>query len=155
MKRYVYSDKSGMKSEWMPPKNWSGTLPEGVTEHPADHPFFKPLPAGHMLDHSTLPPSVVPIPDKTPEEREAERLASRKTYSPKQFIERFTQEEINNFKVLSESNPNVWTWLMVLTGADYVDLLDPLVKDAMAWFVYEGHITQARHDEIMTLEFEQ
>lgn len=78
MKGYVYTAENGLKSEWKPPHNWNGTLPAGVTAHPADHPFFKPLPAGHQLDHSTLPPSVVPIPPKTEAELAAEADAAFK-----------------------------------------------------------------------------
>ena len=152
MKKYLDTIN---QNEWVKPPKHIGPPPEGVIEAPADCPYFKPVPTGKRITWASGMPELEDIPEKTPEEIEAERIASRKTYSPKQFIERFTQDEINTFKTLSEINPNVWTWLMVLTGADYVDLLDPLVQDAMAWFVYQGHITQARHDEIMMLEFEQ
>lgn len=142
------------QNEWPMPPRHTGPLPDGVIAAPADCSYFQPLPEGKRITWASGMPELEDIPAETPEELEAERIASRKTYRPKQFIERFTPDEIEHLLTLSDSNISVRMWVTVLTGASFVDLLDPTIQNAMAWFVFEGHITQARHDEIMTLEFD-
>lgn len=69
MSRYIDTQSY---TEWLPPRNWAGHLPAGVVALPADHGFFKPLPAGHVVDWSSGLPDIVPVPPPTAEQLAAE-----------------------------------------------------------------------------------
>jgi hypothetical protein len=87
----------------------------------------------------------------TPEQlaANAAALIVPETYSPKEFIERFTLEELTAIYTYATTSVQMRIWLDVLVGASYVAVNDPGLLQGMAFLVYEGLITQARHDEIL------
>lgn len=85
--------------------------------------------------------------DKTAQEILNSRIVP--VYTPKEFIERFTLGELRTIYGHAATNTDVRIWLDRLTGAGFVVPSDQALKDGMAYMVFEGLITQARHDEIM------
>jgi len=71
------------------------------------------------------------------------------TMSPKQFIERFTIEELRTIYSHAETVVDCRIWLDRLTGAEYVALCDDALIVGMLYFVSIGILTQERFNEIM------
>lgn len=71
--------------------------------------------------------------------------------SGKEFMELFTPEELIVIYTHASTNINVTIWLHRLVGAEYVVRTDESLQIGMAYMVYQGLVTQVRHDEIMVI----
>lgn len=72
--------------------------------------------------------------------------------SPKEFMERFSLDELRAIYNHANEVVDVKIWLDRLTGASHVELCDQGLIDGMAYMVFQGLITQERHDAIMDME---
>ena len=71
--------------------------------------------------------------------------------SAKAFMELFTPEELIAIYTHAETHIEVKIWLHRLVGAEYVVRTDQSLQIGMAYMVYQGLVTQIRHNEIMVL----
>lgn len=132
------------RNEWSP--NYYG---EEIPPHviPCDsNPFFSAIPYGKKLSWvlDELPILVdMDVSEYPP--------APEKFFSPKEFIEKFTIEELRLIYNHATINVDVRIWLDRLTGAAYVVLSDSALLAGMAYMVYQELITQERYLEIMEL----
>lgn len=66
------------------------------------------------------------------------------------FMEEFTPEELltifNHGKLVTETI----IWITAMAAAASIESTDPRTINGMAYLVYQGLITQARYDEVMT-----
>lgn len=72
--------------------------------------------------------------------------------SSKQFIERFTLDELRAIYTHADAVIDCRIWLDRLTGASHVELCDEALIVGMMYFVDIGIITQQRFNEIMDME---
>jgi hypothetical protein len=123
---------------------------EHIRAVPDDYPFFQPLSAnsvGEWINGEFV------VRQLTSEELEAIAAAQIEvpTFSPKQFIEFFTIEELRAIYQHAETVIDCRIWLDRLTGAAYVDLTDQALVVGMTYFVYQQIITQERFNEILRI----
>lgn len=71
--------------------------------------------------------------------------------SPKEFIERFSIEELRLIYTHAETVIDCRIWLDRLTGAEHVELCDEALIIGMLYFVSIGLISQERFDVIMDI----
>lgn len=74
---------------------------------------------------------------------------TRKQYSSREFAALFTQAELEGIYNHAETVIDTRIWIDQVMGADFIDTTDTLTVNGMAYAVYQGLITQARHDEIL------
>jgi hypothetical protein len=140
------------RSEWS--RNFAGEQPhDGVIAVADDHPFFVGFnKQTHYLSWVIGEEPV--LVEYTQEELNAiEELnyqSNKPNYSGKEFIEKFTIDELRAIWNYANTIVDVRIWIDRLVGASYVDPTDPALQQGMAYMVYQGLITQQRYTEIMT-----
>lgn len=88
------------------------------------------------------------VRDKTAQEIADER---RQVWTAYQFLQRFTEQELENIRQRTATDPVCWRFLTLATAAQEVYNDDPMTLIGMDYLVFSGLLTQQRRDEILSL----
>lgn len=129
-----------------------GLIPVHILAVSNNHPFFSPIDLNTHYWYWTegeQPELVAYTEEELTAKEELIAQATKKTYTPKQFMERFTPGELVDIYTHAESVIETRIWVDRLLSSTYVDLSDVALLNGMAYLVYQGLITQERYDLIM------
>jgi hypothetical protein len=143
------------RSQWVPNPSFRvgiDPLPEGVVEIPADHPYLTSYDTYTYYLSWTV--GEVPVLTEYTEEQLAQRSADllhslRRIWTPIEFIQRFTPEEVDSIYAFAETSRSARIWLDTMLGSTYIDSADERLQTGMVYFAYQGLITGERYSEIM------
>lgn len=116
----------------------------GIIPAPADHFFWSALPPGKVIEWGVSGelPVLVDAPILPPEPV---------IYSSREFTSLLTTAELTGIYTHAETVMETRIWIDQVMGADFISVEDPFTLEGMAYLVYEGLLTQARHDAILGL----
>lgn len=72
--------------------------------------------------------------------------------TPLQFVEKFTLPELDAIYLAAESNRDLQIWLDKSLAATFINFGDQSLLEGMAFLVFQGLLTQLRHDEILEVQ---
>lgn len=103
-------------------------------------------------DTEACVPNMIYAPNETPRFKAPPRpTLTRPTpkWTAFQFLLRFTEQEREVFRVAALTDGKVADFIQLCGAASEVEANHPMTVAGMAYLVAEGHLTQARADEVL------